>query len=155
MCLVRKTWWHRFSDGFATTYRDEINCCPACCPQPDYTIYHLWRYNITTQDLEHDAAWSDFPFCQGSAFRCRPSGERGLPGSDLRGSGSTGSARRPAHGRQAGHHADLHLHPQNRRERRDPAHLLLLSGNQSVERCGNRALGGSGRVSRPTRMLFY
>lgn len=96
-----------------------------------------------------------FSVLSDSPFRCSPSRERGLSGVDLGGSGSTGSARRPVHGRQAGHHADLHLHPQNRGEERDLAHLLLLSGNQSVERCGNRSLGGRGRVSRPPRMLFY
>lgn len=96
-----------------------------------------------------------FSILSDAVWRSSPSGERGLSGVDLRGSGSTASAQRPAHGRQAGHHADLHLRPQNRRERRHPPHLLLLSENQSVERCGKGSLGGSDHVSRPPRMLFY
>lgn len=113
--------------------------------------------NITCSWTWNFKAWTNYskPFLSDSAFRCSPSGEQGLLHVDLTGSGPTGTAQWPAHRRQAGHHAVLHLHPQDRRERRDPSRLLLLSGNQSVERFGKKSLGASYHVSRPTRMLFY
>lgn len=49
--------------------------------------------------LESFVAWTNYskPFLSDSAFRCSPSGERGLLHVDLTGSGPTGTAQWPAH----------------------------------------------------------
>lgn len=67
----------------------------------------------------------------------------------------TDKAQWPAHWCQAFHHAELYLHPQDRGKWRDPAHLLLLSGNRPVERAGHRARRGDNYDARSTRILPY
>lgn len=71
----------------------------------------------------------------------------------VRGPEQTDPIQRPACWRKASHCAELHLHPQDRGERRDPPHLLLLSGNRPVERAVSGARGWDTHVARLTGII--
>lgn len=158
-CPVKRRWWSHSCNGSTMIYGQDTICCPVCCLWPDSITFLLLRCElIHTWDflkLNHCLLNFSFTSLRSESGRFPPSAlwQWVLPGTDLWGSQLADRAQWPAHWRSGSHHPKLHLHPQDRGERRDPPHLLLLFGDRPMERAGHCRERGSRRHARPTGIL--